>query len=89
MDLTFISEYISPIILVICLVIGFIIKNVTANETVHRFIPLVVAIVGVLICAWEAMEFTPQTIAVGLVSGLSSTGLYELFKQFVNKTPTV
>lgn len=84
MDFSFVSEYISPIILIICLAIGYIIKNCIPGEGINKFIPLIVAIIGVIICAWEAMEITPQIIAIGLISGLSSTGLYELFKQFIN-----
>lgn len=84
MDFTaFFSEYISPLTLLICLVVGYIIKSCIKNDTVHNFIPLIVAILGVVICAWDAMALTPDVIAVGLVSGLASTGLYELVKQIV------
>lgn len=77
MDISFITEYISPISLVICLVIGFIIKTCTNNLTLHRFIPCIVAVIGVIICCWDAFAFTPGVIAAGLISGLASTGLYE------------
>lgn len=77
MDISFITEYISPISLVICLVVGFIIKTCTYNVTLHRFIPCIVAVLGVIICCWDAFAFTPSVIAAGLISGLASTGLYE------------
>lgn len=77
MDISFITEYISPISLVICLVVGFVIKTCTYNTTLHRFIPCIVAILGVIICCWDLMAFTPAVIAAGLISGLASTGLYE------------
>lgn len=77
MDISFITEYISPISLVICLVVGFIIKTCTYNVTLHRFIPCIVAVLGVIICCWDVMAFTPAVIAAGLISGLASTGLYE------------
>lgn len=82
MDVSFITEYISPIALVICLVTGFVIKSL-GNAGVNRFIPLIVAALGVLICAWDAMAFTPSIVAAGLISGLASTGLYEAFKQLL------
>lgn len=82
MDISFITEYISPIALVICLVIGFVIKGF-GNTKVNRFIPLIVAALGVLICAWDAMAITPAIVAAGLISGLASTGLYEAFKQLL------
>lgn len=77
MDISFITEYISPISLVICLVVGFIIKTCTNKPTLHKFIPCIVAVLGVIICCWDAMAFTPAVIAAGLISGLASTGLYE------------
>lgn len=77
MDISFITEYISPISLVICLVVGFVIKTCTYNEKLHRLIPCIVAVLGVIICCWDAMAFTPAIIAAGLISGLASTGLYE------------
>lgn len=77
MDISFITEYISPISLIICLVIGFIIKNCSTNRTLHKFIPFIVAVIGVGICCWDAMAFNPAIIATGLISGLASTGLYE------------
>ena len=83
MDISFITEFISPIALVVCLVVGFVIK-VFGNDKANRFIPLIVAILGVLICAWDAMALTPAIVAAGLISGLASTGLYEAFKQLLN-----
>jgi hypothetical protein len=82
MDLSFITEFISPITLGICLVVGLVIKNF-GNERANRFIPLIVAVLGVLICAWDAMSITPSVVAAGLISGLASTGLYEAFKQLL------
>lgn len=84
MDLTFITEYISPIALVICLAVGYVIKYCIKSNNVNRFIPLIVAIIGVVICAWGDMAITPQIVAAGLISGLASTGLYEAFRQIVN-----
>lgn len=77
------TEYISVLTLVICMCVGYIVKNVIPNETVNRFIPLIAAILGVVINVWVAMDFTPQVIAAGLVSGLASTGTYELVDQII------
>lgn len=82
MDISFITEFVSPIALLVCLVVGFIIKSF-GNEKINRFIPLIVAVLGLLICAWDAMAFTPSICAAGLISGLASTGLYEAFKQLI------
>lgn len=82
MDISFVTEFISPIALLVCLVVGFILKSF-GNAKVNRFIPVIVAILGLLICAWDAMAFTPSICAAGLISGLASTGLYEAFKQLL------
>lgn len=84
MDISFITEYISPISLVICLVVGFVIKTCTYNRTLHQFIPCIVAILGVIICCWDALAFTPAVIAAGLISGLASTGLYEALNNILH-----
>ena len=83
-EIAMVQEYISPIALVICLGVGYVVKNLVAYEKVNQFIPLIVAVLGVLICAWSAMAVTPEVICQGLVSGLASTGLYEAFKNALN-----
>lgn len=83
MDITFITEYISPIALLVCLVVGYIIKNCTNSVKVHQLIPCIVAVIGVIICAWGEMSFTPIVLAGGLISGLASTGLYEALRNLI------
>ena len=83
-EITMIQEYISPIALIICLGVGYIIKNCVPSDAVNRFIPLIVAVLGLLICAWSAWAITPEVICQGLVSGLASTGMYEAFKNLLN-----
>lgn len=82
----FISEYISMIALVAALCVGYILKNLVPNDEVNKFIPLIAALVGLVICLWEAGWIaTPETVVMGIVSGLASTGLYEAFKQFIGQ----
>lgn len=82
----FISEYISVIALVAALCVGYILKNLVPNEEINKFIPLIAAMVGLVICLWEAQWVaTPETVVMGIVSGLASTGLYEAFKQFIGQ----
>ena len=83
-EIAMVQEFISPIALVICLAVGYVVKNVVPNEKVNRFIPLIVAVLGVVICAWSAWAVTPEVICQGLISGLASTGMYEAFKNLLN-----
>ena len=84
MEIAMVQEYISPIALIICLAVGYVIKHVVPGEAVNQFIPLIVALLGVGICAWSAMSVTPEVICQGLVSGLASTGMHEVFKNLLN-----
>ena len=81
----FITEYISLIGLVGALAVGFIVNNLIPNEGINRFIPLIAAVVGLVICLWDAgWVATPQVIVSGMISGLASTGLYEAFKNLID-----
>lgn len=81
----FITEYISVIGLVGALATGFIVKNLIPNEGINRFIPLIAAVVGLVICLWDAgWVATPQVVVSGMISGLASTGLYEAFKNLID-----
>ena len=82
----FISEYISVIALVAALCVGFILKNLVPNEEINKFIPLIAAVAGLVICLWENTWIaTPEIVVTGVVSGLASTGLYEAFKNFIGQ----
>lgn len=83
MDMSFITDYISPIALAACLCVGYVIKHLVPSEEINRWIPLVAAVLGVLIVAWATWSLTPETVVAGLVSGLASTGLYEAFRNLI------
>lgn len=85
MDLTVIVEYISPIIVIACLIVGYVIKHAIPSDVINRYIPLIVAVLGMLLNIWAVGAFTLETLVVGAVSGLASTGLYELFAQLIEK----
>ena len=86
MEITIINDFITPIAVVAALCVGYIVRNAITTDAVNRFIPLVVAAVGIAVtCAVDipAGSFTVNTIINGMVSGLASTGLYEAFKQLM------
>ena len=86
-DLSIVSTYLAPSIVIICLCVGYIIKNLVPAETVNRFIPLIVAVLGVVCAIAAAMTagqtVTLETVVTGLMSGLTSTGMYEAFKNII------
>jgi hypothetical protein len=79
------KEFIVPVTLVVCLCVGYILKNWIPTDAVNKFIPLIVGVLGVAITAWSAGYITPEIFAQGLVSGLASTGLHQVFAQFIKK----
>lgn len=81
----FLKDYIVLVIVGICLCVGFVIKK-WIKDLDNKYIPTIVAILGVIISTWNSgWIITPQVILSGLISGLSSTGMHELFSQFIEK----
>ena len=78
MDLSFISEYAVPVIVGICLCVGYVIKT-SFSSIDNKYIPLIMAILGVLLNIW----ITHTTNLGGLFSGLASTGLHQAFKNLI------
>lgn len=61
--------------------IGFVIKNLIPSDKINKFIPLIMALLGVIINVWlNEFAFTPEILLGGLASGLASTGTYEGIK---------
>lgn len=85
MDLTFLTNYAVPIIVGICLCVGYVLKNIVTTDTVNKYIPLIMAVLGVVLNVWMNTAFTPEILLGGMFSGLASTGLYELFTQLIKK----
>ena len=81
----FLNDYIEIVVVGICLCIGYIIKNLIPSNKIDRFIPLIMGVVGIALSVWINLAVTPKILLHGLISGLSSTGLYEAFKQFLKK----
>ena len=85
MDISFLTEYAVPIIVGICLCIGYVIKNIVTSKKLNKYIPLIMAILGVGLNIWINMDFTPAILLGGLISGLASTGLHQAFKNIIER----
>lgn len=72
-----------PTVLGICLCVGYVIKQ-WIDDVDNKYIPTIVTILGVILSAWiSGWQFTPEVILGGLISGLASTGMHQLLKQFI------
>lgn len=85
MDLNFLQEFVIPVILFTCLCVGYIIKKWVADVD-NKYIPTIVSVLGVFLAVWmNGFAISPEILLTGLVSGLGSTGLYEAFRNWLEK----
>lgn len=85
-DLNFLTEYIMPVIVGICLCAGFIVKK-WVKDVDNKYIPTICTALGLIIAIWmNGWIITPTIILSGLISGMASTGLHQLVKQYVDNT---
>lgn len=85
MDITFLLEYINVIALGICLCVGFVIKQ-SITIIPNKFIPLIMLVLGtVIVILMNVPSITAEIILTGMLSGLASTGMYELFRNLIIK----
>lgn len=88
MDFTIITEHFVLVVMVACLVVGYIIKHATFLTWISNSdIPVILAVVGAALNA-AVSGLSIESIVYGAVMGLSSTGVHQAFKNFVegNKT---
>lgn len=80
-DVSWLTTYIDYVIVGICIVIGLLVKHCTPLD--NKYIPLIVAAVGLLVAIWTHWSegITPIVLLGGLFSGLASTGFHQVFKQ--------
>ncbi|MBR4291379.1 MAG: phage holin family protein [Oscillospiraceae bacterium] len=78
------NEYLVPVIVALCLATGYIIKH-WIKDADNKIIPTVVTLTGMaaaIAMNWGAV--TVEIIVSGAVSGLASTGLHQMFKQWID-----
>ena len=84
-DLGFLTGFRVPVIVGICLCVGYVIKK-WIKDVDNKWIPTVCAVLGVILVIWmNGRSVSPSIILSGLFSGLASTGLHQLFKQYLEK----
>jgi len=87
MDIGVLADYLVVAVIGICLCVGYVIKKL--DFVPNKFIPLIMLILGVIMNFWiNDFAATPEVLLGGMLSGLASTGMYELFRQFIEKAGT-
>lgn len=78
------NNYLVPVIVALCLIVGYVIKH-WIKDADNKIIPTVVTVVGVVTAvAMNWGNITTEVIVGGALSGLASTGLHQLFKQWID-----
>ena len=86
MNIDFLVEYFAPVIVGLCLCVGFVVKKWVADVD-NRFIPTICAVLGVALAIWiNFPTVTPEVVLTGLFSGLAATGLFEAFRNLIDKS---
>ena len=81
----FLNEFMMPVVLGICLVIGWVVKKWIVDID-NKYIPTIVTVLGAVLAVWfNSWVVTPEIILSGLITGAASTGMHQLFTQFIEK----
>lgn len=78
------QQYVVLVVVAICLAVGHIIKS-SLSFIPNKYIPLIMAILGIGLNIWINGTFTPDILLGGLASGLASTGAFELSRNIIDK----
>lgn len=84
METDYINGLFIPIILVFCLCLGYIIKH-WIRDVDNKYIPTLLAILGAVAACLVNYNISFELITRGMLTGLASTGLHQMFKQYIEK----
>lgn len=86
MDIAYLLDYINLVTLGICLCLGFALKT-AFDWFPNKYIPLTALTVGCLINILINLQtgINAAVVLGGMISGLASTGLYEMMRNLLDK----
>lgn len=85
MDISALSNYLVLIVVGICLCVGYVIKH-SLDFIPNKYIPLIMLILGTItnVLINLSIGVNAEVILAGMLSGLASTGLHQVFSKFIN-----
>lgn len=86
MNLEFLTNLYIPLVIAVCLAVGYLMKKFLPTD--NKYIPLTVTVLGAILGCIDAHSITLVAIASGMISGLASTGLHQIFKQILKLDDT-
>ena len=82
LDLSVVSNYLVVAVILVCCCIGYVIKT-SLDFIPNKYIPLIMACLGVVLNYFIAGYFNVNILLGGMLSGLSSVGLHQAFKNLI------
>lgn len=84
MDMSMLNNYLVLIVVGICLCVGYVIKH-SLDFIPNKYIPLIMLVLGTIVNVLiNLSNINAEVILAGMLSGLSSTGLHQVFSKFIN-----
>ena len=83
MDFTVFENYFVLSVVLACLIVGYIIKK-WINDVDNKYIPTIVTVFG-MVLNMAVSGVSVESAIFGAFMGLSSTGLHQAFKQYIEK----
>lgn len=81
-DLSILNNFLAPTIVGICVCVGYVIKS-SFDFIPNKYIPLIMSLLGLTLSIFMHKSIDENVILIGLFSGLSSTGLHQVFKNLI------
>ena len=82
LELSVVSNYLVVAVILVCCCIGYVIKT-SLDFIPNKYIPLIMACIGVVLNYFIAGYFNVNVLLGGMLSGLSSVGLHQAFKNLI------
>ena len=83
LDVLNLGDFLIPSIVIFCGVIGFILKK-WIKDVDNKWIPTIVCGLGIVVSILNSGS-NFKAVLMGAVSGLASTGIHQLIKNFIEK----
>lgn len=85
MDVSDLLGYVNIVTMGICLCVGYSLKT-AFSKFPNQYIPLMMLLAGTVINVLVAKSFDEVTILSGMISGLASTGSYEMLRNLIDSS---
>lgn len=80
------NENFVVVVFMACLIIGYIIKT-SLDMVPNKYIPTILAVFGAILNG-VTIGFSVESIVYGALMGLASTGMHQVFKNFIENKKT-